>query len=166
MIYVATWQSYGQDGSGYGIYARRYNAAGTAQDRVPGQQRHYPNWQVFLPDVGMDAKGDYIITWSSFGQNQQPDTGLPVAGYSYYGISCRMFNADGSDRNTRPTTGKVTSGETALNATLNANEMTPVIGVGQNEEFRLVRVQEGLTDSRDHSRLVNPNPAATSGNDQ
>ena len=29
--FVVAWQSYGQDGSGYGIYAQRYNAAGVAQ---------------------------------------------------------------------------------------------------------------------------------------
>jgi hypothetical protein len=26
--FVVTWSSYGQDGSGSGIYAQRYNAAG------------------------------------------------------------------------------------------------------------------------------------------
>ena len=106
--FAVTWQSYGQDGSGYGVYARRYNAAGAAQGNeflvntlITG------NWQK-TPDIGMDGNGDFIITWSSFGQNQQSDTGLPVAGYSYYGISCRMFNADGSDyQYTNPTTGTV-----------------------------------------------------------
>ena len=29
--FVITWQSHGQDGSGWGIYAQRYNAAGVKQ---------------------------------------------------------------------------------------------------------------------------------------
>ena len=143
--FVVTWQSYGQDGSGYGIYARRYNAAAAAQgNEFLVNNLITANWQM-TPDVGMDANGDFIITWSSFGQDQQASTGLPVAGYSYYGISCRMFNADGSDYQfTDPTTGKVTSGEWRVNATLNSNEMTPVIGVGQNEEFAIAWVQDKL----------------------
>jgi hypothetical protein len=162
--FVVTWQSYGQDGSGYGIYARRYNAAAAAQgNEFLVNSLITSNWQV-TPDVGMDAKGDFVITWSSFGQNQQYDTGLPVAGYSYYGISCRMFNADGSNfQYTDPTTGKVTSGEWRVNATLDSNEMTPVIGVGQNEEFAIAWVQESSSDSQVYCRLVNPDSAATTG---
>jgi hypothetical protein len=162
--FVVTWQSYGQDGSGYGIYARRYNAAAAAQgNEFLVNNLITANWQM-TPDVGMDANGDFIITWSSFGQDQQASTGLPVAGYSYYGISCRMFNADGSDYQfTDPTTGKVTSGEWRVNATLNSNEMTPVIGVGQNEEFAIAWVQESSSDNQIYSRLVNPDPTVTTG---
>ena len=37
--FVVTWQSYGQDGSGYGIYARRVQRRGNgARQRIPGQQ--------------------------------------------------------------------------------------------------------------------------------
>jgi hypothetical protein len=160
--FVVTWESYGQDGSGYGIYARRYNAAGAAQGNAfVVNNLITSNWQV-SPDVGMDANGDFIITWSSFGQDQQFDTGNPVPGYSFYGISCRMYNADGSDyQYTDPTTGKVTTREWRVNATLDSSEMTPVIGVGQNEEFAIVWVNSN--SGQLYSRLVNPDPKAVMG---
>ncbi len=160
--FAVTWESYGQDGSGYGIYARRYNAAGAAQGNAfLVNNLITSNWQV-TPDIGMDAKGDFVITWSSFGQDQQAGTGSPVAGYSYYGISCRMFNADGSDyQYTDPTTGKVSTGEWRVNAALDSSEISPVIGVGQNEEFAIVWVNSD--QGQLYSRLVNPDPSATTG---
>jgi hypothetical protein len=160
--FVVAWQSYGQDGSGYGIYARRYNAAGAAQgNEFQVNNLLTANWQM-APDVGMDANGNFTITWSSFGQDQQADTGLPVAGYSYYGISCRMYNADGSDlQYNDPTTGKLSSGEWRVNATLDTSEVEPVIGVGQNGEFAVIWVDADYGFDQIYSRLVNLDPDST-----
>ena len=59
--FAVTWQSYGQDGSGYGVYARRYNAAGAAQgNEFLVNTLITANWQI-EPDVGMDANGDFTI---------------------------------------------------------------------------------------------------------
>ena len=65
--YVVTWQSNGQSGGTYGIYAQRYNAAGAAQGSefqvnsitTYGNQTH--------PKVAMDAAGDFAIVWQSAG---------------------------------------------------------------------------------------------------
>ena len=62
--YVVAWQSYLQDGSGTGIYAQRYDAAGVAQGgefrvnttTVDNQSN---------PAVAMDADGDFVIAWQS-----------------------------------------------------------------------------------------------------
>ncbi len=81
--FVITWQSYTQDGSGYGIYAQRYNAAGVRQGNefpvntfTTSQQRN--------PSVAMDADGDFVVTWSSDGQDG-----------SFYGIYAQRYNAAG-----------------------------------------------------------------------
>ena len=60
--FVVVWQSAGQDGSGSGVYAQRYNAAG---DAVGGEFRVNTttvNEQVY-PAVAMDADGDFVVSW-------------------------------------------------------------------------------------------------------
>jgi hypothetical protein len=81
--FVVTWYDYSQDGSGFGIYAQRYNAAGTAQGgefRVNsftiGQQR--------LPSVAMDDDGDIVVAWQSAYQDG-----------SGYGVYAQRYNAAG-----------------------------------------------------------------------
>jgi Ca2+-binding RTX toxin-like protein len=65
--FVISWIS-NQGGTGYDIYAQRFNAAGTAQGTeflvntfTAGDQK--------LPTVAMDAAGDFVVTWSSQGQD-------------------------------------------------------------------------------------------------
>jgi phosphoheptose isomerase len=66
--FVVVWQSLGQDGSSYGIFGQRYNAAGVAQGAefrlntfTTDNQRH--------PSIAMDADGDFIAAWRSDGQD-------------------------------------------------------------------------------------------------
>ncbi len=80
--FVVVWESR-QDGSGYGIYARRYNSAGTSQTSeflvnsvTTGEQR--------FPSVAMDSNGDFVIAFESYGQDG--------AGY---GVYARQFDAAG-----------------------------------------------------------------------
>ena len=62
--FVVAWQSYGQDGSGYGVYAQRYNAAGTAQGSEFRVNTYTTNAQRF-PTVAMDAAGDFVVAWAA-----------------------------------------------------------------------------------------------------
>ena len=64
--YVIAWQSYGQDGtdSNFGVYAQRYNAAGTAQGSEFLVNTTTSNTQS-APAIAMDADGDFVITWQS-----------------------------------------------------------------------------------------------------
>ena len=66
--FVITWASYYQDGNGYGVYAQRYQADGTAagsefqvSTETSGNQNH--------PSVAMDEDGDFVIAWESFNQD-------------------------------------------------------------------------------------------------
>ena len=84
---VIVWQSFGQDGSGYGIYGRRYNASGAAQGNEFRVNTYTPDWQ-FEPAVAMASNGDFVVTWSGWGN--EGDRG------EFYGIFAKMYNADGS----------------------------------------------------------------------
>ncbi len=81
--FVITWTSYAQDGSGFGIYAQRYNSAGVAQGgefqvnaTTTGNQQY--------PSVAMDASGNFVVTWSSFGQDGDG-----------WGVYLRRYDANG-----------------------------------------------------------------------
>jgi hypothetical protein len=66
--FVIAWESGGnQDGSFYGIFAQRYNAAGVEQGSEFQVNTFTPNTQS-SPSVAMDAAGDFVIGWTS--QNQ------------------------------------------------------------------------------------------------
>src|SRR5262249_44211089 len=83
---VATWSSNGQDGSGWGVYAQRYDPSGKP---LGGEFRvnTTTNGDQLYSTVAMDAAGDFVITWSdnegySYGVRAQwyNATGLPVGG--------------------------------------------------------------------------------------
>ncbi|MEY4980083.1 MAG: hypothetical protein RLZZ352_2353 [Pseudomonadota bacterium] len=80
--YVLTWQSYNQDGSGYGIYAQRFDGSGNilgAETRINtttvGEQT--------APTVTALSGGGYVITWQGIGGN----------GYNIY---AQRFDASGN----------------------------------------------------------------------
>ena len=66
--YVVTWQSNGQDGSGWGVYARQYNSAGVPQGNE-FQVNTYTKGDQFVPHVAMDSAGNFAIIWESYLQD-------------------------------------------------------------------------------------------------
>lgn len=93
--FAVAWSSFLQDGSGYGVYARQYNAAGTPVfDSVDGEFRVNEtahDWQR-QPAISMDETGKFVVTWTSFGQDNPEDEFLEDDG-----IFGRIYQADGSD---------------------------------------------------------------------
>ena len=82
--FVVVWQSYGQDGDGYAVVARRFDAAGAPRgdeqvvnQTTAGSQLH--------PAIACAAGGDFVVVWESRGQDG--DGGA---------IAARGFAADGS----------------------------------------------------------------------
>jgi hypothetical protein len=74
--FVVAWVSYGQDGSGWGIYAQRYDKTGAPQGSefqvntyTTGNQ-YYP---AVFPAVAMDAAGDFVVAWTNHGQDGSLD---------------------------------------------------------------------------------------------
>ncbi len=66
--FVVAWQSNGQDGSGYGVYAQRYTPAGAAVGMEFLVNTYTSSGQI-TPSVSMDAGGDFVVAWASFGQD-------------------------------------------------------------------------------------------------
>lgn len=86
--FVVTWSSKDQDGSGYGIYAQRYNAVGTPQGSEFKVNSYTTNNQ-FGPSIAMDQAGNFAITWFSDGQDG-----------SFYGVYAQRYNAAGTPQGT------------------------------------------------------------------
>ncbi|MDW8080178.1 MAG: hypothetical protein RMJ16_14960, partial [Thermoguttaceae bacterium] len=86
--FVVVWSSFNQDGSGYGVYAQRYNAAGQRVGNEFRVNQRTLHWQ-YQPDVDMNAAGHFVVTWTSIGQDL-PD--IVDAG-----IFARIYRPDGSD---------------------------------------------------------------------
>jgi hypothetical protein len=81
--FVVAWASYTQDGSGYGIYAQRFDAEGErlgAEFQVNTAAEGFQLW----PSVAATAAGEFLVVWESGGQDGDGDA---VAG--------RVFAADG-----------------------------------------------------------------------
>jgi hypothetical protein len=81
--FVVAWASEGQDLSGYGVYAKRYNAAGLPQGPEFPVNTHTAANQL-APSVAMDADGDFVVAWQSQGQEG-----------SLYGVYAQRYNAAG-----------------------------------------------------------------------
>ena len=82
--FVITWQSNLQDGNGYGIYAQRFDAAGSVQGTEFKVNSYTTNAQS-APSVAMDTAGDFVVSWQSFGQD--------LFGY---GIYAQRYDAAGA----------------------------------------------------------------------
>jgi hypothetical protein len=83
--FILAWTSNDQDGSRYGVYAQRYNAAGVAQ----GDEflvNTYTNGDQRDPSVAMDAAGDFVVAWWSNGQDGD-DAGVYAQRYNAAGLT-------------------------------------------------------------------------------
>jgi hypothetical protein len=83
--FIVAWQSEGQDGDGYGVYARRFDAAGQAianEFRVNNMTADYQGQAV----VAMDDDGDFVVGWTSKAQDGFGD-GVFVRNYNHLGTA-------------------------------------------------------------------------------
>jgi hypothetical protein len=78
--FVVTWSSYGQDGSGWGVFAQLYAPGGTT---IGGefQVNTYIVGDQMYPWAAIDTAGDFVITWSSNGED---GSGWGVFAQRYY----------------------------------------------------------------------------------
>jgi hypothetical protein len=88
--FVITWMSgyfsgTTQDGSGYGIYAQRYDSTGTPAD-TEFHVSTYTTGDQQYPSAAMDSAGDFVISWYSMYQDGNP----------YGEIYGQRYNSDGS----------------------------------------------------------------------
>ena len=81
--FVVVWNSDGQDGSGEGIFGQRFDASGA---RIGGEfpVNSYTTNQQTFPAVAMSPRGDFVVAWSSNGEDEDS-----------YGIFLQLFNSGG-----------------------------------------------------------------------
>jgi Ca2+-binding RTX toxin-like protein len=125
--FVIVWESFEQDGDGYGIYAQRYNAAGV---RIGGefQVNTFTNSRQNNASIAIDADGDFVIAWQSFGQDGDS-----------YGIYAQLYNAAGV---------KIGS-EFRVNTTTNSNQNAPSIAIDADGDFVIAWESRGQDGSGD-----------------
>jgi len=82
--FVVTWNSYGQDGSSWGVYGQRFSTATGAALGTEFRINQYTDDKQVDPRVAMDADGDFVVTWASFLQDG-----------SGYGIYARRYTPAG-----------------------------------------------------------------------
>lgn len=111
--FVITWMSNLQDGELYGIYAQRFNKDGTKAGNEFLVNSYTFDEQRY-PDIAMNAKGDFVITWESRVQDG--------AGY---GIFAQSYNADGTKQ----------SSEVTVNTTTSGNQNNPSVAMALDGAF-------------------------------
>jgi hypothetical protein len=85
--FIVAWTGYGpQDGQYYGVFAQRYDEAGTPLGAEFGVNSYTTSFQ-FRPRIASDRKGNFVVVWSSFGQDG-----------SYYGVFGQRYDASGARR--------------------------------------------------------------------
>jgi Ca2+-binding RTX toxin-like protein len=82
--YVVAWESLNQDGSGYGVYAQRYNSSGATVGTEFRVNATIANSQEVPVVTGLD-NGGFVVSWRSFSQDG-----------SDYGIYAQRYDASGT----------------------------------------------------------------------
>ncbi|MBN1911068.1 MAG: trypsin-like serine protease [Pirellulales bacterium] len=126
--FIITWTSE-QDGSGYGVYAQRYNEQGAklgGEFRVNTTTVHDQH----QPAVAM-SNDVFVVTWTSFNQDYPQDEDVRDNG-----VYARMFNvADGSDY-VDPRVGLV--GEFQVNALTEGDQSNPDVAMDAEGHYSIV----------------------------
>jgi hypothetical protein len=81
--FVVAWQSLGQDGSGAGVFGRRYDSSGNALG-AEFQVNEYTTIAQGYPMISHDSSGGFVVAWQSFYQES-----------SYFGVFGRRFDSSG-----------------------------------------------------------------------
>lgn len=111
--FVVVWQSEGQDGDGKGVYAQRYNAAGMARGGE-FQVNTYTVDDQQHPAVAMDANGNFVVAWSSKGQDG-----------SSRGVYAQRYNAAGVAQGS----------EIRVNGTTGGSQSNPAVAMDSSGNF-------------------------------
>jgi hypothetical protein len=131
--HVVVWSSFGQapDGSGYGVYAQRYDAAGEkvggeflVNTTTPGGQQD-PSVAAI---TGGALDGGFVVVWQSLNQDG-----------SGWGVYAQRYDAGGA---------KV-GGETLVNATTDNNQLYPAVAGLADGAYAVVWTDSNGTDRED-----------------
>jgi hypothetical protein len=124
--FVVVWQSFEQDGDGYGVYGQRYNAAGIAQGNE-FQINTYTKHSQGMPSVAMNQDGSFAVAWQSFGQDG-----------SKHGIYAQRYDVQGQAQN----------GEWQVNTYTVNDQFNPQIEVNPTGDFVIVWQSDNSSEKR------------------
>jgi len=74
--FVVVWQSNGQDGSGPGIFGRRYDAAGTPPGGPDFRVNSYTTTAQQYPQAASSSTGEIVVVWESYPNQDGSSTGV------------------------------------------------------------------------------------------
>jgi len=167
--FVVAWSSFVEpgDGSGYGVFAQRYNAAGQRQgaefrvnqNLAESNNRWTTDYWQYQPAVAMAGNGMFVVTWSTFGQRTDARD---------FDIHARTYYADGSD--VLNTATGVPWFEFRINANLFGDQTNSAVAMDGVGNFVTVWVGPDATNpliiSNVFYRVVNSGGSSTSGTSQ
>jgi Secretion system C-terminal sorting domain len=123
--FVIAWHSVGQDGDGFGVYAQRYNSSGVAQGTEFLVNTYTTSYQ-FFPSIAMDSDGDFVIAWTSDGQNGD-----------YWGVYAQRYNSSGVAQGT----------EFLVNTYTTSDQGIPSIAMDSDGDFVIAWLSDGQDGS-------------------
>jgi hypothetical protein len=122
---VVVWQSLGQDGSFYGVFAQRYDAQGNP---LGGefQVNTFTTGNQGQPAVAAAPGGNFVITWQSDSQDG-----------SQQGVYARRYDASGNPL----------GGEFRVNTFTAGDQISPAVAVGPDGNFVITWRSSGQEDA-------------------
>jgi hypothetical protein len=123
--FVITWESQGQDGNNYGVYARRYNSSGVALSSEIRVNTYTTSFQR-NPSLGMDSAGNYVIAWESNLQDSDDK-----------GIYAQMYNSNGGAAGI----------EFKVNSTVVGAQAVPAVAMNKSGSFIVTWAGNGSNDT-------------------
>jgi hypothetical protein len=119
--FIVTWQSYDQDGDGCGIYAQRYDNNGNPLGGEFRVNNYITNNQEDA-SVAMNSNGDFVVAWSSFGQDGNS-----------WGIYAKCYNSNGNPKGT----------EFQVNTHTEDIQWKPSVAIDSDGDFVIAWVSNG-----------------------
>jgi hypothetical protein len=125
--FVIAWMS-AQDGSNYGIFARRFDSTGVPRG-VEFQVNTYTTGFQRTPAIATDTDGDFVVVWMSAGQDR-----------SDYGVFARRFSSAGGP----------SSAEFIVNTRTANRQYTPAVSSENDGDFVVAWTSSGGQDGDLH----------------
>lgn len=74
--FTAAWNTFEEDGSGFGVFAQRFSADGTEIDAVPFLVNTTTAREQSAPAIASDSNGNVLVVWQSKGQDEGDTFGV------------------------------------------------------------------------------------------
>ncbi len=123
--FVVTWQSYGQDGTIWGIYGQIYDASGVADGGEFRVSTYAYDYQ-YSPSITALSDGGFVVTWMSNGQDG-----------SNYGVYGRRYDASGA----------TDGAEFQINSCTTSNQLDPSVTALSDGGFVVTWMSNGQDGS-------------------